>query len=74
MNECPGEALHGLMLSQRQGPDGWKADLYSKEAAYYRPAWQANKNATFIPAQTGAYSEAFLLTKEPAFAAFVSWK
>jgi hypothetical protein len=71
MNECPGVALHGLMLSQRQRPAAWKTDVVRKAAAYYRPVWQANKNTAFIPAQTAAYTEAYLLTKEPAFAAFV---
>jgi hypothetical protein len=69
--QYPGLALYGLMLSQRQRPAAWKTDLVRKALAYYQPWWQANKNPGFIPAQTAAYTEAYLLTKEPAFAAFV---
>ena len=71
LSEYPGLALYGLMLSQRQRPADWKTDLARKAVAYYRPLWQANKNAAFIPAQTAAYTEAYLLTKEPTFAACV---
>jgi hypothetical protein len=70
-NECPGVALYGLMLSQRQRPAAWKTDVVRKAVAYYHPWWKANKNTVFIPAQTATYTEAYLLTKEPAFAACV---
>jgi hypothetical protein len=68
LTEYPGLALYGLMLSQRQHPATWKTDLARKAVAYYHPLWQANKTAAFIPAQTAAYTEAYLLTKEPEFA------
>jgi hypothetical protein len=64
----PGLALHGLAHSQRLRPAPWKLDLLRKAVAYYRPWWQKNKNMTFIPSQTAAYAEAYLLTKEAAFA------
>jgi hypothetical protein len=70
-NEYPGLALYGLMLSQRQRPAAWKTDLARRAVVYYHPWWKANKNMAFIPAQTAAYTEAYLLTKEPAFAACV---
>jgi hypothetical protein len=70
-NEYPGVALYGLLLSQRQRPAAWKLDLARRAVAYYHPWWKANKNPTFIPAQTAAYTEAYLRTKEPAFAACV---
>ena len=69
--QYPGLALYGLMLSQRQRPAAWKTDLVRQALAYYQPWWQANKNPGFIPAQTAAYTEAYLLTKEPPFAACV---
>jgi hypothetical protein len=71
INECPGLALYGLMLSQRHRPSAWKTDLARKAVAYYHPWWKANKNMAFVPAQTAAYAEAYRLTKEPAFAACV---
>jgi hypothetical protein len=71
LTEYPGVALYGLLLSQRQRPAAWKTDLARKAVVYYCPLWQANKNAALIPAQTAAYTEAYLLTKEPAFAACV---
>jgi hypothetical protein len=71
VNTCPGPALYGLMLSQRHRPAAWKTDLVRKAVAYYHPWWKANKNAAFVPEQTAAYAEAYLLTKEPAFAACV---
>ncbi len=71
MNEYPGIALYGLLLSQRQRPATWKTDLARQALAYYQPQWRANKNTACIPGQTAAYTEAYLLTKEPAFAACV---
>jgi hypothetical protein len=71
INTCPGPALYGLMLSQRHHPAGWKTDVVRKAVAYYHPWWKANKSMAFVPAQTAAYAEAYLLSKEPAFAACV---
>ena len=67
VNEYPGLALYGLMLSQRHRPAPWKTDLTRKAVTYYHPWWKANKTPAFIPAQTLAYTEAYLLTKEPLF-------
>jgi hypothetical protein len=36
--------------------------------AYYHPYWRDHKNLAFVPWQTAAYAEAYLLTKEQAFA------
>src|SRR5262249_50480455 len=68
INECPGAALYGLMISQRHRPAAWKTDLVRKAVTYYHPWWKANKNPAFVPAQTAAYAEAYRLTKEKAFA------
>jgi hypothetical protein len=68
INSYPGEALYGLMLSQRHRPAAWKTDVVRKALSYYRPWWQAHKNMTLIPYQTAAYTAAYLLTKEQAFA------
>lgn len=67
----PGVALQGLMSSYRHRPVNWKLDVVRKALAYYQPWWQAHKSMAFVPWQTAACTEAFLLTKEPAFATFV---
>jgi hypothetical protein len=72
INYYPGEALYGLMRSQQRRPAAWKTDLVRKALAYYQPWWQQHKNMAFVPWQTAACTEAFLVTKEPAFAAFVN--
>jgi hypothetical protein len=72
VNEYPGVALYALMLSQRHRPAAWKTELVRKAAAFYRPWWQKHKNMEFVPWQTAAYAEAYLATKEQAFAAFVN--
>lgn len=71
INTYPGAALYGLMLSQRQRPTGWKTEVCKKALAYYGPWWRSHKNVAFVPWQTAAYTEAFLRTKEPAYAEFV---
>jgi hypothetical protein len=72
INTYPGLALHALVRSQAARPAPWKLDLLRKAVAFYRPWWQAHRSLAFIPAQTAAYTEAFLLTKEPPFAGFVA--
>lgn len=71
INIYPGEALYGLMRSQQYRPTAWKTELIRKALPYYHAWWRAHKGLTFVPWQTAAYTEAYLLTKEPAFAAFV---
>jgi hypothetical protein len=68
INCFPGEALYALMLSQRHRPAAWKTDVVRKAMSYYRPWWRAHKTMALIPYQTAAYTEAYLLTKEQAFA------
>jgi hypothetical protein len=69
--EYPGLALDGLMHSHKLRPASWKIDLMRKAAAYYRPWWQAHKSREFVPAQTAAFVEAYLVTKDKGFADFV---
>jgi hypothetical protein len=68
VNLYPGPALYGLMRSQERRPAAWKTDLVRKAVAFYAPWWRAHRNMTFVPWQTAAYAEAFLLTKEKPFA------
>ncbi len=64
----PGQALCGLMTSQRHRPAPWKTDVVRKAFGYYYPWWKANKSAELAASQTPAYADAFLLTKSQEFA------
>jgi hypothetical protein len=68
----PGEALYGLVLSQRHRPAAWKTDLVRKALGYYRGWWREHRSLAFVPWQTAAYAEAYLLTREQPFADFVN--
>jgi hypothetical protein len=68
----PGMALYGLMRSQAHRPAAWKTDAVRQAMAYYAPWWRAHRTMTFVPWQTAAYAEAYLLSKEKPFAEFVA--
>lgn len=72
INYYPGEALTGLMRSQRLRPAPWKIDVVRKALAYYRPWWQAHKNMALVPWHSAAYTEAYLQTHEQPFADYVN--
>jgi hypothetical protein len=72
INYYPGEALYGLIVSHRRSPAPWKLEVVRKALPYYRGWWQDHKNMALVPWQTAAYTEAYLLTKEPGFAEFVN--
>jgi hypothetical protein len=72
INVYSGPALYALMRSQQHRPATWKTDLVRQALKYYGPWWKAHKNLTFVPSHTAAYTEAFLLTKEQAFADLVT--
>lgn len=63
-----GPALYGIIRSQALQPAAWKLEALRKAHAYYLPHWKANKNLPLAVLQTPAYAEAYLLTKERAFA------
>lgn len=71
INYYPGEALYGLMCSQQYRPADWKTEIVRRALPYYRSWWRTHKSLTFVPWQTAAYAEAYLRTKEQAFADFV---
>jgi hypothetical protein len=71
VSQAPGVALYALMRSQKHRPAAWKTDVVRKAAGYYRSWWRDHKDPTFVPWQTAAYAEAYLATKEQAFADFV---
>jgi hypothetical protein len=68
----PGAALYGLMRSQQRRPAEWKTELVRKALGYYAPWWRGHKNLAFVPWQTAAFAEAYLLTRERPFADFVN--
>jgi hypothetical protein len=72
VDSYPGAALYGLMLSQRQRPAPWKTEIVKKALGHYAPKWRANKSIAFVPWQTAAYTEAYVRTKDAAFAEFVN--
>jgi hypothetical protein len=67
-NTYPGQALRGLLRSQEHRPAAWKIETARKALAYYQPWWREHKNPALVAAQTGAWAEAYVRTKERAFA------
>jgi hypothetical protein len=67
-----GPALYGLMLSLNHQQAEWKLEAVRKACAFYHPHWKSQKSLAMIPLHTAAYSQAYLRTKEPAFAACVT--
>jgi hypothetical protein len=67
---CPGVALYALMRSQKQKPAPWKTELVRKAAGFYFPWWQKNRSLAFVPWQTAACTEAYLLCKDPTLLKF----
>ncbi len=64
----PGMALCGLMRSQLHRPADWKTDTARKALGFYRTVWQKQKHPALAAWHTPAYVEAFVRTKEKAFA------
>jgi hypothetical protein len=60
------------MLSQRHRPAAWKTELVRKALAYYLPWWREHKSMAFVPWHTAAYSEAYQVTKDKAYAEAVT--
>lgn len=71
IQEYPGLALYAILRSQKHRPAAWKTELARKAVVYYRAWWKAHRGMAFVPWQTAAFTEAFVQTKEPAFAEFV---
>ncbi len=72
VNLYPGLALYGLTRSQAHRPAPWKTDAVRQALGYYGPWWRAHRTLTFVPWQTAAYAEAYLLTHDKAYAEFVT--
>lgn len=71
VNDYPGLALYAVLRSQKHRPAQWKTELARKAVVYYRAWWKDHRSMAFVPWQTAAYAEAYVQTKEPAFAEFV---
>jgi hypothetical protein len=71
VNIYAGAALVGVIRSQQRQPAAWKLDLVRNALSYYKAWWRQHKNMAFVPGQTAAYTEAYVLTKERPFAEFV---
>ena len=63
-----GIALYGLVRSQQHRPSAAKTDVLRKAVVHYHAVWRTRKNTLSVPALTSAFAEAFLLTKDQAFA------
>jgi hypothetical protein len=63
-----GLALQGIVRSHKLRPAEWKLDSAKKACAYYHAQWQASKSTAIVANHVPAYAEAYLLTKEEAFA------
>lgn len=68
IQSCSGPALHALMRSMTLQPAPWKLDALKKARLFYHSWWKQNKNLPMIPEHTAAYAEAYLATKDAAFA------
>ncbi|HEY7155997.1 MAG TPA: hypothetical protein VH575_18685 [Gemmataceae bacterium] len=71
VNKYTGLALYAVLRSQKHRPADWKTELARKAAAYYRPWWKAHRAMIFVPWHTAACAEAYMQTKDAAFAEFV---
>jgi hypothetical protein len=64
----PGEALYGLMVSQRYRPVAWKANTLRKALGYYQGWCRAHRNPTAVAWHAAAFAEAYVVTGEKPFA------
>ncbi len=68
IQSCSGPAVHGLMRSHALRPAPWKLEALRKAHAFHHAWWQQHKNLPMVPDHSAAYTEAYLTTKEQAFA------
>ena len=60
------------MRSQAHRPAAWKTEPVRKALAFYGPWWRTHRSMAFVPWQTAAYTEAYLLTTRSRSPSFVS--
>jgi hypothetical protein len=61
-------ALQGILRSHKHRPAEWKLDMARKARSYYHLLWQTTKSTSIACSLTPAHAEAYLLTKDDAFA------
>jgi hypothetical protein len=66
--EHAGWALQGVIRSQKHRPAAWKLEMLRKARPYYHTVWQGTKNLSTVCSHTPAYAEAYVQTKDAAFA------
>jgi hypothetical protein len=66
-----GPALYGLLRSCQHRPAPWKLDVVRKARTYYHAWWHNHKNVACVPWLSAAYTEAYLQSREQAFAVAV---
>jgi hypothetical protein len=67
----PGLALQALLASHRQRPADWKLDIVRKALPVYRTWWKSHQDLDFAATMAPAFAEAYVVTKDKAFADFV---
>jgi hypothetical protein len=67
----PGLALQALLASHRKRPADWKLDIVRKALPVYRAWWKGHQDLDFVATMAPAFAEAYLVTKDKAFADFV---
>jgi hypothetical protein len=67
----PGIALQALLASHRKRPADWKLDIVRKALPVYRDWWKKHQDLDFASTMAPAFAEAYVVTKEKAFADFV---
>jgi hypothetical protein len=63
-----GPALYAIIHSQHLRPAPWKIEALRKARLYYHFYWKQDRNLAMPAWHTGAYVEAYLLTREAGFA------
>jgi hypothetical protein len=66
--QTSGLALHGIIRSHQHRPAAWKPALLAAARDHYLAQWQKAHNLPLAVRHTPAYAEAYVLTKDRAFA------
>jgi hypothetical protein len=66
-----GWALQAIIRSHKRQPAPWKLEMLKQARVHYMKQWEANKNSAMIHTHAPAYAEAFVLTKDAAYAGAV---
>jgi hypothetical protein len=68
VQHCSGPALYAVIRSQTLRPAAWKLEALRKARPYYDAYWRQNKNMPMLVWHTAAYTEGYLVTRDPGFA------